>query len=104
LPSPERRNFFWICVLAGKSVSVKAMKELKIGKRVIRLPASRLLRTALGVGLVIGGLLWFLPVVGLWMLPLGLAVLAVDIPALRPLSRRINTWISRLVDRIWRKK
>jgi len=80
------------------------MKELKIGKRVIRLPASRLLRTVLGVALVIGGLLWFLPVVGLWMLPLGLAVLAVDIPALRPLSRRINAWISRLIDRFWRKK
>ena len=80
------------------------MKELKIGKHVIRLPASRLLRTVLGVALVIGGLLWFLPVVGLWMLPLGLAVLAVDIPALRPLSRRLNAWISGLVGRIWRKK
>ena len=29
-------------------------------------------------------LLWFLPVFGLWMLPLGLLLLAVDVPRLRP--------------------
>lgn len=42
------------------------------------------LRLALAVLLMAGGLLWFLPVVGLWMLPLGLLLLAYDVPALRP--------------------
>ena len=42
----------------------------------IRVPAATLL--------VAGGLLWFLPFFGLWMLPLGLLLLAVDVPRLRP--------------------
>ena len=44
-------------------------------------PGGRLL---LGVLLMIGGLLAFLPVLGLWMLPLGVAVAALDVvPAMR---------------------
>ena len=80
------------------------MKEIRIGRYAIRLPASRLRRTVLGIALVIGGLLWFLPVVGLWMLPFGILVLAVDIPALRPVARRINRWASALIDKFWRKR
>jgi hypothetical protein len=34
--------------------------------------------------LILGGFLSILPVLGIWMLPLGLLLLAVDIPALRP--------------------
>ena len=41
-------------------------------------------RLVLGVLLMCGGLLAFLPVLGLWMLPLGLAVASLDVmPALR---------------------
>jgi len=80
------------------------MNEIRIGKWTLKLPASRLMRMGLGIALVIGGLLWFLPIVGLWMLPLGLAVLAVDIPALKPLSSRVNGWITGLVDRFTKKK
>lgn len=41
-------------------------------------------RFVLGVLLMMGGLLAFLPVLGLWMLPLGLAVASLDVvPALR---------------------
>ena len=37
--------------------------------------------------LIAGGLLSFLPVLGIWMLPLGLLLLAVDLPVLRgPIS------------------
>jgi len=46
-------------------------------------PGSRL-RMPAGVALVLGGLLGFLPVLGFWMLPLGLLLLAVDLPRLRP--------------------
>ncbi|WP_210529963.1 hypothetical protein [Rubellimicrobium arenae] len=34
--------------------------------------------------LMLGGLLSFLPFLGVWMLPLGLLLLAVDLPVLRP--------------------
>jgi hypothetical protein len=49
----------------------------------VRIPA--------GLVLMAGGILWFLPIVGLWMFPLGLALIALDIPFLRrPVARLIN--------------
>ena len=40
--------------------------------------------------LIVGGLFAFLPVLGVWMLPLGLLLLAVDLPVLRgPISALI---------------
>lgn len=41
----------------------------------------RFVRIPIGVFFVLGGLLGFLPIVGFWMVPLGLALLASDIPA-----------------------
>jgi hypothetical protein len=46
-------------------------------------------RRGVGVGLILGGLLWFLPVLGLWMLPLGLLVLSDESRRLRRLRRRL---------------
>ncbi|MDR9393433.1 hypothetical protein [Roseovarius sp. SYSU LYC5161] len=47
------------------------------------------LRLLAGILLIIGGVLGFLPVVGFWMLPLGLALAALDIvPILRWCRRR----------------
>jgi len=59
-----------------------------------------IIRVPIAILLVIGGLLAFLPVLGIWMLPLGLLLLAVDIPALQPfiaglmvrVRRRISIW------------
>jgi hypothetical protein len=64
--------------------------HLKIGSRRLRLPGSAPLRIALGIALVIFGLLGFLPILGFWMVPLGLAVLSVDIPAVRRWRRRME--------------
>jgi hypothetical protein len=47
------------------------------------------LRTLAGVLLVIGGCLGFLPILGFWMLPLGLLLIGLDIP---PLHRRLVAW------------
>ena len=63
----------------------------------------QVVRLPLALILTLGGLLWFLPVLGIWMLPAGLLLLAVDLPLLRgPISvliirsrRRINRWRSR---------
>jgi hypothetical protein len=44
-------------------------------------------RFPLALILIAGGLFSFLPVLGIWMLPLGLLLLAVDLPILRgPIS------------------
>ena len=60
-------------------------------------------RLPLAVIFILGGLMWFLPVLGIWMLPVGLLLLAVDLPPLRgPISaliirsrRRIGIWRAR---------
>lgn len=50
-----------------------------------------LIRGLMGVLLILGGVLGFLPVLGFWMIPLGLALLATDIPPLRHwLIKRLN--------------
>lgn len=43
-----------------------------------------ILRLPLALLLIMGGLLGFLPVLGFWMIPLGLLILAIDLPILRP--------------------
>jgi hypothetical protein len=63
--------------------------------RQIKLPQSRRRRIVLGVALVLGGFVGFLPVLGFWMVPLGLAVLSIDLPAVRRQRRRIVVWWGR---------
>jgi hypothetical protein len=56
-------------------------------------PAHIWLRLPMAAALIIGGLLSFLPVLGIWMLPLGLVLAARDIPLLhRPMARML-AWI-----------
>jgi len=52
----------------------------------------RLLRVPLAIILILGSFLAFLPVFGVWMLPAGLMLLAVDMPLLRP---RVTTALIR---------
>ena len=66
--------------------------RMRLMSREFNLPQSRLLRTALGVGLILLGVLGFLPVLGFWMVPLGLLVLSYDIAAIRRLRRRLSVW------------
>ncbi|EKF17860.1 hypothetical protein NA2_15369 [Nitratireductor pacificus pht-3B] len=65
-----------------------------MGKR-IPIPRSRLARIAGGIGLVILGLFGFLPVLGFWMIPLGLLILSYDIASVRRRRRRLAVWWSR---------
>lgn len=48
------------------------------------------LRSILGLLFVIGGALGFLPVLGFWMIPVGLVLIALDVP---PLRRRLRSWL-----------
>ncbi len=49
----------------------------------LRKPSSRWVRVPIGLVLVAGGLLGFLPILGFWMLIPGLLLLALDVPFLR---------------------
>ena len=58
------------------------------------------LRKGIAVLLIIGGILGFLPVLGFWMIPLGMMLLAADIPAVRRFNRRVYVrW-----GRFWKKR
>ncbi|HSU98882.1 MAG TPA: hypothetical protein VLI91_02135 [Roseiarcus sp.] len=63
--------------------------------RWLRKPASRWARIPAGILLILGGCLAILPLFGLWMLPLGLMLLADDVPALRRLRDLLLDWLER---------
>jgi hypothetical protein len=65
----------------------------RLKRRIVGYP--RWARLIVGVLLIVGGLLGFLPILGFWMVPLGLVVLSVDIPAARRLRRRAEVWWER---------
>ena len=61
----------------------------------------------LGILLVLGGLLGFLPVLGFWMVPLGLVLLALDVALLRRPTARVLVGGERLWGRLrraWRAR
>lgn len=53
------------------------------------------MRRATGAALIGGGMLGFLPVLGFWMIPLGLVVLSVDSHPIRRHRRRAEVWWGR---------
>jgi hypothetical protein len=61
----------------------------------LRKPSSRLVRIPMAVALVAGGVFSFLPILGLWMLPLGLVLIAQDVPVLQGPTARGLGWIER---------
>ena len=55
------------------------------------------IRTVVGALFMVGGVFGFLPIVGFWMLPLGVAFIALDIPWTR---HHIHAWMARLERRL----
>jgi hypothetical protein len=51
--------------------------------RWLRKPSSLIARIAVGLCLILGGIFSFLPILGIWMLPLGLIIIAQDLPFLQ---------------------
>lgn len=61
----------------------------------VRRPGSRWVRIPLGLVLILGGIFSFLPVLGVWMLPLGLFLIALDLPFLQGPLNRTSLWAQR---------
>ena len=57
--------------------------------------SSPFIRWPIAIVLVFGGFLGFLPILGFWMAPLGLILIAEDLPFLRPPLARLVAWILR---------
>ncbi|WP_281300858.1 MULTISPECIES: hypothetical protein [unclassified Iodidimonas] len=83
--SRSRQRFSSLFILSRQCV-----KDIKR-----RLPRSRPQRIVLGILLLLGGTMGFLPVLGFWMLPLGVIVLSMDLHPVRRLSRRFSLWYGR---------
>ena len=58
-------------------------------------PQSRWVRLPTGILLILAGIVGFLPILGFWMVPLGLIVLAKDFPPLQPVLVRSLDWVER---------
>lgn len=71
-------------------------RTIKIGNYSYTLPDYAPLRILIGLLLICGGLFGFLPILGFWMVPLGLLVLSYDIPRVRLFRQRVMAW--------WRKR
>lgn len=67
--------------------------RLQTAIRWLRRPSVRWLRIAAALLLILGGVFSILPILGLWMLPLGLVLLAEDVKPLRRGMDRVLAWI-----------
>jgi hypothetical protein len=82
---------------ADRLTSLIARLPPRIGRATAKLlhPQMRWARIPVGILLVIGGIFSILPVLGIWMLPLGLILLAEDVPVLRRWRELGLDWIER---------
>ncbi len=74
------------------------MATIRLGNRKFKLPKSRFTRILIGLALIVGGVLGFLPVLGFWMIPLGVLILSYDLPLVRRWRRQWQVKYSR-----WRR-
>ena len=83
------------------------MNKVSFGRHSINLPGNPVIRIGLGIVLIIGGILGFLPILGFWMIPLGIAVLAVDIPFVErrwgAFQPKLEGWMARTFPSFWNK-
>jgi len=75
------------------------MAAVRFGDRKLHVPGPPLVRVLAGIALILGGVLGFLPILGFWMLPLGVLVLSVDLHPVRRVRRRIEVWWGRRQQR-----
>jgi hypothetical protein len=61
----------------------------------MRKPNAKWVRIATGILFIIGSCLSILPIFGIWMLPLGMILLAQDIPLFQRLCSRLLDWVER---------
>ena len=71
------------------------MAFVRLNGRKFKVPGSAPIRLTLGVLLVFGGILGFLPILGFWMIPLGIVVLSVDLHGVRRWRRRFEVKLGR---------
>ncbi|KQT08658.1 hypothetical protein ASG40_12365 [Methylobacterium sp. Leaf399] len=87
-------------------LSAKLPDRLRAGLDWLREPSRRPVRIVAAALFILGGVFSILPVLGLWMLPVGLALISQDVPGLKVPLERSARWIERTWERLaarWRK-
>jgi purine-cytosine permease-like protein len=77
------------------------MAQISFAGYRINLPRNRIVRTLLGIVLIIGGVFGFLPVLGFWMVPLGVVVLSIDFPVVRRFRRATTVKLGYWLHKRW---
>ncbi len=67
-------------------------RTIKLGSYSFTLPDWAPARILLGIAFICMGFLGFLPILGFWMIPIGIAILSYDIPRVRLFRQRIMAW------------
>jgi hypothetical protein len=67
-------------------------RRLEIGTYSLPLPQGRWQRIGLGTLLIFFGFLGFLPILGFWMIPLGVFVLSLELAFVRRWRRKTVVW------------
>jgi hypothetical protein len=78
-------------------------RSLARGLGWLRERRARRVRIPVGILLIVAGLLGFLPILGFWMVPLGLLLLAQDVPFLKRPAGRVLVWFNRTWQ-IWKRR
>jgi purine-cytosine permease-like protein len=76
----------------GEQPSAEQRRDVEIFGRKLPLPQSRWMRILIGILLVVFGIFGFLPILGFWMIPLGLLVLSYEFAIVRRWRRRLGVW------------
>lgn len=81
MPMPRIRDYWKRTMGVVNRLALWSDRHLPVG-----------VRAGLGILAIAGGVLGFLPVIGFWMVPLGVVLIALDIP---PFRRRVLNWLAR---------
>jgi disulfide bond formation protein DsbB len=76
-------------------LSAKLPDRIRAGVEWLREPSRRLVRLVAAILFILGGIFSILPVLGLWMLPVGLALMSQDVPQMKPPLERSARWLER---------
>ena len=92
--------------LAFRRIEQQVPTGLASTIRRLRHPSSRWVRIPAGLVLIFGGVFSILPVLGIWMLPLGLLLIAADVQFLQKPMARFTMASADLWDRFraWRRR
>lgn len=89
------------------ALSAKLPDGLRRALDWLREPSRFWVRLGAALLFILGGVFAILPVLGLWMLPVGLALLSQDVPALKVPLEHAARWVERTWAKVvaaWRRR